>query len=76
MHGSCITAPQAANHEPAEYLEYYKRLLPEWCWTERGPELKRPGAGQNQRPELISTSRGSGVPLARHYDNNITYFPP
>ena len=34
IHGSCIPAPQASYHKSAKYSEYYKRLSPEWCWTE------------------------------------------
>ena len=55
MHCSCNkAAPRAAYHEPAEY---YKRLmaLARTVLDRERPKLNRPGVGQNQRPELIST---------------------
>ena len=55
MHSSC-KLPRASWQEPAEY---YKRLtaLARTVLDRKRPKLNRPGAGQNQRPELISTGR-------------------
>ena len=74
MAGSCklplrlLIAARLTNRRNTDY----KRLSPERGWTERGQNQRgHAGAGQNQRPELISFGRGIGVlarPRARHYD--------